>query len=54
MRSSGLGQFWCAELKNRWYIGKVRGRQTRFRDLKSRFGEKRSMHDSNEKQGKLK
>ena len=53
MGTSGLGQFWDAEFENRWYTGNGWGLQPRFRDLMSRFGEKRLVHDSSNKQGKI-
>lgn len=45
MGPSELGQFWGAEFENRWYTGNGRGLQPRFHDLKSRFGQKRYVHD---------
>ena len=45
MGPSELGQFWGAELKNRWYTGNGRGLQPRFHDLKSRFGQKSHVRD---------
>ena len=40
---SALDQFWGAEFENRWYTDN--GRQPRFHNLKSRFGQKSYVHD---------
>ena len=45
MGMNEFGQFWGAEFENRWYTGNGRGLQPRFRDLMSRFGEKRLVRD---------
>ena len=39
MGPSGLGQFWGAEFKDRWYTSIEWGFLPRFRDLKSLSGE---------------